>query len=150
MKIKIFLGAVLLSSLAFQSCKKHKQGVTTYQTVDVTIDANNSYQYNFGTEKTDLSITKQSQSFLVSELDKVNEATLFNYSPKLNFSGVDEVEVTSFEEPEKEGGKGGHHGNCENHNGKKEHDEDDNKIVYTFKISVKNSTTAPTKIINEN
>ena len=151
MKIKLTLSAlVLISSMAIHSCKKHEQGKTSYQTVDVTLDMNKSYQYSFAPSNSDLSITKQSQSFLVSELDKVTDVPLFNYTPKSNFVGIDEVQITAYEEEsEHHGGKDGHHpqSNCQNHGGndhdKNKHDDDDDKTIYTFKITVKQTVAEP-------
>lgn len=151
MKIKLTLSAlVLISSMAFHSCKKHEHGKTSYQTIDVTLDMNRSYQYSFVSHNPHLSITKQSQSFLVSELDNVTDVPLFNYTPKENFVGIDEVQITAYEEEsEQHDGKGEHHpqGNCQNHGGKhhdkNKHDDDDDKTIYTFKITVKQTIAAP-------
>jgi hypothetical protein len=151
MKIKSTLSILLLiSSVAFQSCKKHEQGKTSYKTVDVTLDMNKPYQYSFDSNNSDLSITEQSRSFLVSELDKVTDVALFNYTPKANFVGIDEVQITAYEEEaEHHGGKGGHHphGNCQNHSGnhhdKNKHDDDDDKTIYTFKIIVEQTIASP-------
>lgn len=158
MKIKPTLSVLLLiSSMAFHSCKKHEQGKTSYQTIDVVLDMNKSYQYSFGTHNSDLSITEQSRSFLVSELDKVTDVPLFNYTPKANFVGIDEVQITAYEEEsEHHGGKGGQHhphGNCQNHSGnhhdKNKHDDDDDKTIYTFKIIVKQTATTAAAVATE-
>lgn len=110
---KVFLGLVafILLSLALSSCKKHEEheGTITYQTVEIVLDMNKSYQYSFGTIKNKAIITKQANSFLVSELDKVSEAVLFNYTPKNNFTGTDEVQVTIGEEEHEHHHKQGPH-----------------------------------------
>ena len=152
MKIKSTLSILLLiSSMAFHSCKKHEQGKTSYQTIDVVLDMNKSYQYSFVSHNSHLSITEQSQSFLVSELDNVTDVALFNYTPKVNFVGIDEVQITAYEEEaEHHGSKSGHHhphGKCQNHNGnhhdKNKHDDDDDKTIYTFKITIKQDVASP-------
>ena len=111
---------------------------------------NKSYQYSFASHNPHLSITEQSQSFLVSELNTVTDAPLFNYTPKENFVGIDEAQITAYEEEsEHHGGKDGHHpqGNCQNHGGKhhdkNKHDDDDDKTIYTFKITVKQTIAEP-------
>ncbi len=164
MKLKIFAGfLIVFLATSFSSCRKHhKKGTTTYQTIDITLDENKSYQYNFGTEQKGLSITQQSKSFLVSEIDQINEASFFKYMPSLNFVGSDEVQVTM-----KSGDNDGdddhhdgeeHHGNCQNHehhncNNSGHHDCDaHNKTIYTFKFTVNKVTAATrsTAVINEN
>ena len=149
MKKHISISAVVLMlSLTFTSCKKHKQGTVNYQTIEINLDANRTYQYNFGDGKKDLLITKQSSSYVVSEIDRLNETNLFNYSPKLN-TASDEVEVTLFEEEEHHGHGGqGHHdgnGNCQNHpenNNSEHHDADDDRTIYIFKFNVVHTSTS--------
>ena len=142
MKKYISLSAlILILSIVFTSCKKHKQGKVTYQTIEVNLDANKTYQYNFGIGKKDLSITKQSSSFVVSEIDRLNENNLFNYTPKLNTIS-DEVEVTLFEDEEHHGHGG--HSNCQhqqdsNHQTCK-HDNDDDRTIYIFKFTIHSTT----------
>ncbi len=158
MKMKISLSILALTiGLAFSACKKHTEGKTTYQTVDVTVDMNKAYQYNFGSGKSHLSITKQSQAFLVSEIDNTNDEAVLNYMPKTNFTGTDVIEVSSC------AGHGNHHdanagtppqnGNCQHacgnqycnhsHNCTGHHDcAHHDKTVYTFRFTVKSTTPA--------
>lgn len=146
---KIFLASALILSLSlsFISCKKHEmpERTTTYQTIEIVLDMNKSYQYSFGTidTKAQAIITKQSDVFLVSELDKVSEATLFNYIPKTNFVGTDEVQVTIGKEEEEHHHKqGAHHPNPlkflthKKHHGCEKHDDDTK--VYIFKFTINN------------
>ena len=144
---------VLILSLAFASCKKQREheGETKYQTIEIVLDMNKSYQYSFGTPESELTITKQSDNFLVSQLDEANETILFNYMPKTNFVGTDEVQVTLGKEEgehhEHEGHRrpkkpriklfGGHqHHDCDRDN--------DDKTIYIFKFTVNNVVTAVT------
>lgn len=156
MKITASISALmLLLSISFQSCRKHtmKEGTTSYQTIEVNLDMNKSYQYSFGTAtSSSRSITKQSQAFLVSEIDNVNGSALFNYTPKADFTGTDEVQVTSVEGAVKDHANCNSQapqGNCQQHhsagNGCQHHDCDKakDKTIYTFKITIK-SVTQPT------
>lgn len=140
MKIKISLGVLLISGMLFQSCKKADMGVTTYQTVDVYLDINKPYQYDFGSDNPDLLITKQAQSSWISQLDLDNNANAFKYMPKANFEGSDEVEITLFKDQDDD--KAGLFSNSKNQSKDEEvdHDEDDDRVVYTFKITVKKNT----------
>ena len=60
------------------------KGTVNYQTIEIVLDMNKSYQYSFGQliRKIKAVITKQSDAFLVSEVDKSGESVLFNYTPK--------------------------------------------------------------------
>lgn len=155
MKVTASISALmLLLSVSFQSCKKHtmKEGTTSYQTIEVNLDRNKSYQYSFGTAtSSSYSITKQSRAFSMSEIDNVNGSALFNYIPGADFTGTEEVQVTSVEGAVKD------HTNCNNQapqgncrqrhsagNGCQHHDFDkaQNKTIYTFKITVKPTTPA--------
>lgn len=153
MKNTIVASAAILSlSLSFQSCKKHEEaGKTSYQIIDITLDNNKSYQYSFGTPESDLEITKQSNAYLVSELDEANETVVFNYTPKSDFVGNDEIFVTlgkaETEHHEKQGppppknpikGLFHHkHHKCEKH--------DENKTVYIFRFTVNQSSSSVIK-----
>jgi hypothetical protein len=158
---KLILASVTVVALcaSLQSCKKYEEqeGKTTYQIIDIVLDANKSYQYSFGTLDTKSTITKQSQAFLVSELDKVNNAVLFNYTPQTNFIGTDEVQVTIGEdEKEHHGKKGGPHPKNplnmfkhKNHHGC-DKDDDDYKTVYTFKFTInRNEVTKVPVVVTE-
>jgi hypothetical protein len=144
MKTNFFTIAILMSlAFSIQSCKKHEQGKVSYQTIEVNLDANKSYQYDFGVGKHDLSITKQSQEFLVSEIDNADNVNVFNYTPKANFAGSDEIQVTLYgEEEHHHHGKGGHHpnGNCQHQQNNNQvchkHDDDDDKTIYIFKLNI--------------
>ncbi len=156
--MKISLSAIaLIIGVSFSSCKKHEELKTSYQTVDVTLDMNKSYQYSFGSGKSHLTVTKQSQAYLVSELEYHADAATFNYTPKEGFIGSDVVEITLGEghgergEMEDEhtnshgncqnthgGQKGNHTHNCSGHHDCSRHD----KTVYTFRFTVKSTTPA--------
>ena len=154
MKNTIVASAAILSlSLSFQSCKKHEApGKTSYQIINITLDNNKSYQYNFGTPESDLEITKQSNAYLVSELGEANENVVFNYTPKSDFVGSDEIFVTlGNEEAEHHEKQGSHppknpikgllhhkHHKCEKH--------DEDKTVYIFRFTV--NQTVSTAITN--
>lgn len=158
MKATILASTVILSlGLSFQSCKKPEKpaGQTSVQTIDIVLDMNKSYQYSFGTPDTDLSITKQSQAFLVSELNEVNETVLFNYMPETNFVGTDEVYVTlgkqEMKHPEKHGPK-----NPIKHliRPKKHHQcnkPNMDKTIYIFRFTVKETiATTSAVVVSEN
>lgn len=156
MKITAYLGAlVLLLSLSVQSCKKHNdEPKITYQTIDVVLDANKSYQYSFGEGNTNLAITKQAQAYTLSEIDKSGSASVLNYTPKSGFTGTDEIEVTlsngkvaqqqlesthtpvgSCQHPNNGGNKScGQHHDCNKHH--------DDKTIYTFKITIHQTAAA--------
>ena len=149
---KFILASLAFVAISLQSCKKHEhEGTVSYQTININLEANKNYQYSFGV-KSDVSITKQSQEFLVSEIDNSNESKFFSYTPKFNFVGIDEVQITVYQEELKHHhGKGGHHGNCNSqshgmsgHECHK-HDDDDDKTIYTFKFNIK-QTTLTTKV----
>ena len=155
MKKFVSFGALLLIlSLAFISCKKQREheGETKYQTIEIVLDMNKSYQYSFGTPSSELTITKQSDNFLVSQLDEANETVLFNYMPKTNFVGTDEIQVTLGEDEHEKHEHGGHHKpkNPIMHllgGGHKHHDcgkHEDDKTIYIFKFTVNSVATVVT------
>ena len=145
MKKAIFASIGILSlCLSIQSCKKHEEREvkTNYQTIDIVLDMNKSYQYSFGKLDSDIEITKQSDAYLVSELNDMSETVLFNYMPQTNFVGTDEVQVTLGDE-EREG----HHGDAHHAPknplthlfGHKKHEcggHHEDKTVYIFKFTV--------------
>ncbi|MES2131101.1 MAG: hypothetical protein V4506_02060 [Bacteroidota bacterium] len=156
MKVTASISAlILLLGVSFQSCRKHtmKEGTTSYQTIEVNLDMNKSYQYSFGTATTSSrSITKQSQAFSMSEIDNVNGSALFNYIPRADFTGTDEVQITSVEGSVKDHANCSNQapqGNCQQHGSAghccQHHDCDKakDKTIYTFKITIK-SVTQPT------
>jgi hypothetical protein len=153
-KVSLFL-AFISVGIIFSSCKKQELEKTKIQTIDIVLDMNKSYQFSFGPVHSDLSITKQSDAFLVSELETINEAMEFKYMPKLNFVGVDEVQITLNGEDEKEHHhqNGNHHKNPVKkmlHHGAKhechKHDDDD-KIIYIFRFTVNKTTAASTSAL---
>ena len=154
MKKYISFGAfVLMISLAFVACRKHEErkGKTNYQTIEIVLDMNKSYQYSFGIPESELTITKQSNNFLVSELDEANETILFNYMPKTNFVGTDEVQVTLGKEEEHHEHHGPRPKNPIMHllGGHKHHDcgkHEDDKTIYTFKFTVNPVATTQTAV----
>lgn len=145
MKKYISLGAfALILSLAFVSCKKHgeREAKTNYQTVEIVLDMNKSYQYSFGVPSSELTITKQSDAFLVSQLDEISETVLFNYMPQTNFVGTDEVQITLGKEEHEEHHRDGNHPPripLAHLFGHKKHEcegREDDKTVYIFKFTV--------------
>ena len=152
-KIVSLSALVLILSIAISSCRKHeeREGKTNYQTIEIVLDMNKSYQYSFGTPSSELTITKQSDAFLVSQLDEANETVLFNYMPKTNFVGTDEVQVTLGEDEHEKHEHGEHHkpknpimhlfGGHQHHEcGKHE----DDKTIYIFKFTVNSVATTVT------
>lgn len=154
MKATILASTVILSlGLSFQSCKKPEKpvGQTSVQTIDIVLDMNKSYQFSFGIPETDLSITKQSQAFLVSELNEVSESVLFNYTPKTDFVGTDEVYVT-LGKPEREHREDHRPKNPIKHfiHSKKHHQCDKpnmDKTIYIFRFTVKETVPSKTTVV---
>lgn len=153
--------SILPLILSFQSCKKHQEheGKTNYQTIEIVLDMNKSYQYNFGTPESKLEITKQSDAFLVSELDKVSETVLFNYMPQTNFIGTDEVQITLANEEREEHHRDGNHppriplGHLFNHKKHECEEHEEDKTVYIFKFTVNKAATTVTTdhaMVNKN
>lgn len=102
----IFSILILLLGLTIliQSCKKDKTSdsipQTTNQTINQTIKANQSFQFDlgyFGKEE-NASISKQATNYTVStiDMDIINTGkVIYKYVPALNFVGTDKVEIKS-------------------------------------------------------
>ena len=97
----IFGLLTILFGLIFSipSCKKDSSTQPIYQTITLTLKANQPYQFdlgNFGDEE-GASISKQATNFSISSVDKdINTGkAIYKYVPATNFIGTDEVEIKS-------------------------------------------------------
>jgi hypothetical protein len=148
--------SILALGLSFQSCKKHDmpEPETKYQTIEIVLDENKAYQYNFGTPASELTITKQSSAFLISQLDEASETVLFNYMPQTNFVGTDEVQITLGDE-KNEHHEHGNHPPKPHLFGHKKHTCDkheEGKTVYIFKFTINKveaTETTSQVVVNE-
>ena len=135
MKNKLsFIPAIIIAILITASCEKEKKTTVISKTVNVSIDENKSYSYTIphsGDGDDAMQIDMQAQHYAVSKVTSVDDNTLFEYTPALNYSGNDEVHVTTFE-GEHNGGNNNHQkGNCQGQG----HDKE-TETNYIFKITV--------------
>ncbi len=135
-----FLMLAALFTFVISSCKKEQEGKTITQTINITLNANNSYSYQIphaGDADDVMHIIKQSVNYKVSQVASVagSDYALFEYTPGLNFTGSDEVQVSN-EENHQGDANGQMHGNC---NGGGNHHHGDT-YIYIFKITVSGNT----------
>ncbi len=121
--------------VATQSCKKEDRDASTTKEIAVSLKANESYSYQIpqtGDADDVMQITKQADHSLISKISPVanSENTLFEYTPALDFTGSDEVQVTNVENHNGNSGHS-HNGNCSG--GKGHHD---GTTTYVFKITI--------------
>ena len=138
-KIIAFLMLAALFTFVISSCKKEQEGKTITQTINITLNANNSYSFQIphaGDADDVMHIIKQSVNYKVSRVSSVagSDYALFEYTPGLNFTGSDEVQVSN-EENHQGNANGQMHGNC---NGGGNHHGD--TYIYIFKITVTGKT----------
>jgi len=105
----------------------HDKGVTTAQSVDASINENNSYTYILPSAKG--SVSQISTPALHASASTVttdaNGNSVYNYTPTADYVGSDVVVVTTQTEGGHSGCQGGpsgpggncNHGNCCNHDG---------------------------------
>ena len=132
----LFIAVAIL--FAIQSCKKEDRDAPVTKTIAVSLKANESYSYQIpktGDADDVMQITKQAEHSLSSEVSPVanSENTLFEYTPALDYTGNDEVQVTNVEVHNGNSGHS-HHGNCSG--GKDHHDE---TTTYAFKITIRSA-----------
>jgi hypothetical protein len=134
-KIAILLLVALPAALIISSCRKEGQTVT--KTINVVINANQTYtsQIPAGDADDVMQITTQAQHYLTSQVtfDSASGSYIFLYTPALNYTGADNVQVTNTEGDHH--GNGGH-GSCGGHH-------HGNTTVYIYNITVKGVTTNP-------
>jgi hypothetical protein len=130
-KITVLLIASVFT-LSSQSCRKEQdQQTSVTKEINVSLKTNESWSYQVpqtGDADDIIQITKQAMHSSESKISPIanSENTLFEYTPALNYTGTDLVQVTNVE-----GQHGHHNGNC----GGRKHSETN----YVFKITV----TAP-------
>lgn len=134
----VLAGAIAVTT---QSCKKEKddQDKIVYQTVDATINANETYTYTLPENKSDdvFAITSQALHAKTSELQ--NEATTYKYIPATDYTGSDKIVISTVEEQhDGQHNNGGGGGNC---NGNNHHDEE-TAMVITINLTIKGTSTA--------
>lgn len=86
-------------TLLCQSCKKDSVDKPATQTINQTLKANQSYEFDLGSfgDEEGATIVKQATHFSVSSLDGANNLgkIIYKYVPEANFVGTDEVEILS-------------------------------------------------------
>ena len=141
---KIFLMLVLTSPFIFalQSCqksdmKKDHEDKIVYQTVDATINANETYTYTVPENKSDdpFGITSQASHYKTSELE--NESTTYKYIPATDYTGSDKVVISNVEE-QHDGNHSNGGGNCNGNH----HHEDETELVIAINLTIKGVSTA--------
>ncbi len=116
-KISILFSALVL--FAFQSCTKmQNQNITVTQTVSAKISANETYSFTLpaNVSSHDFQITIAANHSIVSEIQKdANGNSTFIYTPVLNYTGADQITLSTVNETETDM----HNGNCNggNHDG---------------------------------
>ena len=112
---KIILSLAVLSVLV--ACEKKNQETDLLETVDVSIAANQSYEYNLGIVKmSDIEISgaeHASGSNVISKTGSTN--AVYRYMPDSSFIGTDKVTIVlNQDECKKEKSQG--NGSCQNQN----------------------------------
>lgn len=130
---------ICVSVLTIQSCRKcdmpDKQETSSSQTINVSLQTNESYSYSLpvSTADREYSITSQASHFTVSETAK--DATgnfIYHYTPSTDFSGNDQVVISSV--------RGNHHGGCGNNAGQNNCQHHDENSIITIHFTI---TTPP-------
>jgi hypothetical protein len=97
MKSTILILTILLSILTLtHSCKKDKSVNSNIETINATIKANETYQYDLGLfgDEEGATISVQASHFQVSKLERVDYVKIiYTYTPTQNYVGTDEVEL---------------------------------------------------------
>jgi len=130
-KITILLLLIAPLALTISSCRK--EGKTVTKTINVQLNANESYSNRIPPGDADdmMQITSQAQHYSVSNVsfDPASGNSMFQYTPALNYTGTDEVDITNAE--------GDHHGNGHagggNCGGGHHHDD---QTIYIYKINI--------------
>jgi hypothetical protein len=143
-KILIFAVALLFSAILSTSCKKENTDEITNLTLDVSINAGETYKLDlsqYGDADDFARITTQATTFTTSEIAKVGVIGEYNFmkagSPKLGGNGTETV-VLKVEEGKGNGiscgdSTGVHPHTGGGHHGKKHHIEETN-ITINFTI----------------
>ncbi|MEO8088605.1 MAG: hypothetical protein ABI763_17435, partial [Bacteroidota bacterium] len=113
-------------------CKKEQDEIIT-KVIEVSLAPGETYTTTVaqvGDEDDILKITSQASHAQVSEIAAISGSKdmTFTYTPESQFTGMDEVQISSTEGEHH--GNGGGHGNCSGHH---HHDE---TTVYVYKITI--------------
>jgi hypothetical protein len=144
-KILIFAVAVFSSAILFTSCKKEKTDEITNVTLDVSINAGETYKLDlsqYGDADDFATITTQATTFTTSEIAKVGTIGEYNFmkagNPKVGGNGSETV-VLKVEEGVGNGRCSGdslnvhpHPQSGDNHHGKKHIEETNITINFTI------------------
>lgn len=99
MKTNLFIIALFIALIT--SCKKDEFSVDK-DTIHVTIKNSDTYTYNtgIGGDEDGAKIIKQARNHQISELrrnEKTNWIVFYDYKPKANFTGIDYIEIETYE-----------------------------------------------------
>ncbi|MEO5571633.1 MAG: hypothetical protein ABIT08_11855 [Bacteroidia bacterium] len=140
----VFLPALIAVFFFIASCKKeqdhHDNETVTSKVIDVTLNQNQSYSYTMqsnGDADNVMEISQQAQHALTCKISADGSRnTLFEYTPALDYTGSDEIQVNTIEDKQKDGNHGGNHGNCQGGH------ENDSETNYIFKITIVSSAAS--------
>ena len=89
---------ILIVFFAFTACKKSEPASAPTTTVDVSVPANQTYRYNFGTVKpTDVVVNTaatHAAGSKVSFISPASDSTAYTFVPDSNYTGTDQVIIT--------------------------------------------------------
>jgi hypothetical protein len=120
---KLLLASLLLTGIGtFQSCTKertdkHRGDQVIEQTLNVSLRANEAYQYELGSftsvEAAQAAVSRQPSHYLVSsiERDHATGKVNYNYTPAAGYTGADELQLRIVQAGGNTGGYGGMCGN---------------------------------------
>jgi hypothetical protein len=151
MKKTLFFSLVALSVLSFTSCNKFEMDdddddiVTTEETINATINSNESFKFVLPVNANDASITSPQAKSANAIIDNTNGNNNFVYTPDPNFSGTDVVILTTTDNKKEKGDCGNRdkksekNRNCakpENNKCDKRQNENKKQHKITFNITV--------------
>ena len=125
------LAMAVFAAFVLVACHKDRPEVT--QVVNVTLAPNQSYNYTVpvsGDKDDVMQITQEAvhAALINLNLDAKGQGVL-NYTPAKDYSGTDEIHVSTVEGPHQGHGGGQSHGNCSGHH-------HDGGTTYIFKITI--------------
>ena len=152
MKKSLFFSLVTLSVLSFTSCNKFEMEddeiITTEETINATINSNESFRFVLPDNSEDASITSPQAKSANAIIDNTNGNKNFVYTPDQNFSGTDVVILTTTNSKKEKGECGNRNKknekreNCakpEKNKCNKEKNENRKQHKITFNITVKSN-----------
>jgi hypothetical protein len=136
MKINLCISAVISSVFFITSCEKKEdhEPVQNSKVINVDLKQNESYSYQIlasGDGADAMEISQQAQHALTCKITPdAAHNTLFEYTPATDYTGSDEIHITTVDgEHHEHHDNDHHHGNCQ---GK----DDEAGSSYTFKINI--------------